>query len=135
MIVLSTMTEQTLQPGQSITFEITNLHCGNREYHRPNSAAVKLRMPGIYDVRFHGSITAPVAGNVVLAIQLGGETLNETIMTQSIVTADTLFQNVFASTYVKNQCGDYDRITVTNVGTIAVDIQPGTSISARRVCG
>lgn len=135
MIVLSTMTAQTLQPGQSITFEVTNLHCGNRESHRQGSSAIKLRMAGIYDVRFQGSITAPVAGDIQLAVQLGGETLNETLMTQTVSLANTQFKNVSASTYVKNQCGDYDRITVTNVGTTDVTINPGSSINVRRVCG
>lgn len=135
MIVLSTMTAQTLQPGQSITFEITNLHCGNRESHRQGSSAVRLRMPGIYDVRFNGNISAPSVGTANIAIQLGGETLNETIISQYFVSGNTDIENVSAATYVKNQCGDYDRVTVTNVGTAAVTVNPSSTLMIRRVCG
>lgn len=135
MIVLSTMTEQTLQAGQSITFEVVNLHCGNNESHRNGSSAVKLRSPGIYDVRFNGNISAPSVGLATLAIQLGGETLNETIMRQYFVSGNTDIENVGASTYVKNQCCDYDRITITNVGTTAITVNPSSTLTIRRVCG
>lgn len=135
MIVLSTLTDQTIEPGQSITFDQTILKCGNNEGHRGGSASVKLRMHGIYDVRFSGVISAPATGDAVLILEIGGERLTETRMAETISLATTQFKDISTSTYVKNQCGDYDRVTVTNIGAAAVTVAAGANLNIRRVCG
>lgn len=51
MIALSNLTVQTLTTGQSITFDSTVLRtCSSAEGHRQSTPAVKLRVPGIYEV-------------------------------------------------------------------------------------
>lgn len=132
MIVVSNSTEQTLQPGQSITFDIVRLHTGNGECHRQGSSSVKLRCQGVYDVSFSGNIGGSTDGTEVqLAIELGGEILPETTM-KSVPAAVGDFNNVAKSTYVCSGCGDYSRVTVTNTGTAPVVVDQYTCLKIGR---
>lgn len=132
MIVLSNSAQQTLQPGQSLTFDLVKLHTGNAECHREGSPAVKLRCKGIYELGFHANVGGSAVGTVALQMEAGGEVLPETTM---IVTEDTVgsLTNVSAGTLVRNCCGDYSRITITNTGTVAAVIAPNSAFIARRV--
>lgn len=132
MIELSNSATQTLQPGQSIAFDLTKLHTGCAECHRQGSSAIKLRCRGIYNLEFHANIGGAVVGTVQLQMEAGGEVLPETTM---IVTEDTVgsLTNVSASTLYQNCCGDYDRITITNTGTIAAVIAPNSAFIVKRV--
>mgnify|MGYP002796489263 CR=1 FL=1 len=117
MIVLSNSTEQTLLVGQSVTFDLTKLKCGNAECHRQGTSSVKLRCPGIYRVAFGGNIGGTVAGTPVqLAIAIGGDPLLETTMISTPAAVGDL-NSVYRAALVKNCCCDYDRITVVNTGT------------------
>lgn len=127
MIVLSNTTEQTLAPGQSITFDDVILHSGCCECHRNNTSSVKLRSNGIYRITFSGNIGGPTAATPVqLSFTLTGVTLPETTMI-SVPAAVGDRNNVATETRVKNCCGDYDRISVTNTGANSVIVAPGTS--------
>lgn len=133
MIELSNSTVQTLAVGQSMTFDKVLLHTGCGECHRPNTGSVKMRARGIYEVHFSANVTntASVA-TVQLSIQAGGETLPETTMeyTPSVVGSAS---NVAKTTLIKNGCGDYDRITVTNTGTVAITIGADPVLIVRRL--
>ena len=132
MIVLSNSAQQTLEPGQSMTFDLTKLHTGCAECHREGSSAVKLRCKGIYELEFHANVGGSVVGTVALQMEIGCEVLPETTM---IVTEDTVgsLTNVSAGTLVKNCCGDYDRVTITNTGTVAAVIAPNSAFIVKRV--
>lgn len=119
MISLSNTTAQTLEPGQSITFNTVLLHSGCAECHRPNTSSVKLRAKGIYDIHFSANIAATAVGIAQLSIQIGGDTLNESTMIVTTTTANSL-NNVATAVPVKNCCDDFDRVTVTNTGSTAV---------------
>lgn len=119
MISLSNTTAQTLEPGQSITFNTVLLHSGCAECHRPNTSSVKLRAKGIYDIHFSANIAATTVGTAQLSIQIGGDTLNESTMIATTATANSL-NNVATAIPVKNCCDDFDRVTVTNTGSTAV---------------
>lgn len=116
MIVLSNSQQQTLLPGQALTFDIVKLHSGCGECHREGSSTVKMKCSGIYELVFHANIGATVVGPVQLALQVGGETLLETTMISTAAAVGDL-NNVGAETRVRNCCGDYDRVTVVNTGT------------------
>lgn len=132
MIVLSNTTAQTLAVGESITFNLVVLHTGNGECHRANTKSVKLRQFGIYDVSFNGNVSVATAGGqAILAIQAGGETLPETTIISTSSAAGEV-NNVAARTRVKNCCCDYDRLTVTNIGTEAVTVEANSSFNVRR---
>lgn len=132
MIVVSNSTVQTLQPGQSITFDTVRLHTGNGECYRQGSSSVKLRCRGIYDVMFSGNIGGITAGTEVqLAIELGGEPLNETTM-KSVPAATGDLNNVCTGTYVCSSCGDYSRISVTNIGTTPLVVDENTCLRIGR---
>lgn len=131
MIVLSNTTEQTLLAGQSITFDKVILHSGNGECHRRNTGSVKLRCNGIYEVEFSGNIGGTVAGPVQLSIQIGGETLPETTMISTAGAVGDL-NTVATATRLRNCCGDYDRITVTNTGTSDVVVGANSALVVGR---
>lgn len=133
MIVLSNTTAQTLQPGQAITFDIVSLHTGTGECHRRGTSSVKMKNHGVYEVSFSGQITAGTAAQTPqLNIALGGDILAETIMRYTVPTAGYV-GNVATSTFVKNCCCDYDRLTVVNTGTVPAIIDPNTSFKVKRV--
>ena len=132
MIELSNTTEQTLTTGQSITFDDVILHSGCGECHRKNTNSVKLRANGTYDVDFHANIGTPTAATQVqLQLTLGETPLPETIMSNTPA-AITDRNNVGTSTAIKNCCGDYDRVRVTNTGVNPVIVAPGSSFKIRR---
>lgn len=121
MIVLSNTTEQTVQPGQSIIFDEKITHCGNCECWRKGTGSVKLRCNGVYALAFSGNIGGETAATPVqLALSLGtGATLSETTMI-SVPAAVADRNNVSTQTRLKNCCGDYDRVSVVNTGTVPV---------------
>lgn len=132
MIELSNTIEQTIQPGQSIVFDEVILKSGCCECHRKNTSSVKLRNNGIYAISFYGNIGGETAATPVqLAIQLGGSTLPETTMI-SVPAAVADRNNVAASTRLRNCCGDYDRVSVTNTGTVPVIVAPNSAFIVER---
>lgn len=132
MIVVSNSTEQTLQPGQSITFDTVVLHTGNGECHRQNSLYVKLRCRGVYSLQFSGNISGATADTPVqLTIEAGGEPLNETTMISTPAAANA-FNNVSTGTLYGNCCNDCSRISVTNTGTEAVTVGANTALTIIR---
>lgn len=133
MIVLSNTTDQTILPGQAITFDTVVLHTGTGECHRPGTGSVKMKCKGIYEVSFNGNIGSAVeATTATLMIQTGGENLPETMMVSETSTANEL-NNVSAKTLVKNCCCDYDRLTVVNVGVNPVNIGERPCFTVRRL--
>lgn len=133
MIVLSNTTAQTLEAGQSITFDKVVLHTGCGEGHRANTGSVKMRQNGIYEVTFNGNIAGPTAGSAVsLAMELSGEILPETTMTNTPSLSGAI-GNVSATTAIKNCCGDYDRVTVTNIGTEALTVLANAMLFVKRI--
>lgn len=132
MILLSNMATQTIQPGESITFDRVLLHTGCAECHRQGSSAIKLKCQGIYELHFHANVGGSAVGTVQLQMEAGGEVLPETTM---IVTEDTVgsLENVSVTTLIRNCCGDYDRITITNTGTIAAVIDANSAFFAKRI--
>ncbi len=132
MISLSNTTEQTLTPGQSITFDRVNLHTGCGECHRANTNSVKLKSGGVYDVDFNGNIGSPTAATQVqLQLTLGNDPVYGTIMTNTPV-AVTDRNNVGTSQYIGNCCCDFDRIRVTNTGTEPVIVAAGSTLKIGR---
>ena len=67
-----------------------------------------------------------------LAFQLGGATMPETTMVATPGAANAS-NNVATSTLIKNCCGDYDRITVTNTGTADVTVAANSAFIVRRL--
>lgn len=133
MIVLSNANAQTIQPGQAITFNVKILRTGCNECHRENTGSVKMRAAGIYVVSFSGNIGGATAATPVqLSIQIGGETLPETTMISVSAAANDL-NNVSTTTILRNCCGDYDRLTVVNTGTVPVIVDANTAFAIRRV--
>ena len=132
MILLSNNATQTIAPGESITFDLVPLHTGCSECHRQGSSSIKLRKQGIYELHFNGNIGATAVVTAALQMEAGGEPIQDTSMIATVDTVGSLY-NVSATTLIKNCCGDYDRITVTNVGTTTITLAPNSAFFAKRV--
>lgn len=134
MIELTNSVAQTVAPGAAVTFDKVVLHsgCGEcRDVRVPTS--VKLTgKGGIYKVEFSGNIASPTAATPVqLAIALGPVALPETVMV-STASAANAFNNVSTGTYIRNDCCDFDRITVVNTGTAPVLLSANMNLRIAR---
>ena len=115
------------------TFNTVVLHTGNGECHRPGTSSVKMKCNGIYELFFAGNISATTeTTQVEIAIQVGGETLPETRMISMSEAAGDL-NNVSTKTGWKNTCCDYDRVTITNIGTVPVNIGANPTFFVKRL--
>lgn len=133
MILLSNAMAQTVPVGGTITFDRVILHTGCGESHRRGTSGVRMRNNGIYEIHFAGNIASPTAGTPVqLSFDLSGETLPETTMIATASAANA-FNNVATATLVKNQCGDYDRVSVKNTGTAPVIVDANTAFFVKRL--
>jgi hypothetical protein len=133
MILLTNTVAQTIGVGETVTFDEIILHSGCGECHRPNTGSVKLRYNGVYELHFSANIGGETAATLVqLAISVADDPLPETTMT-SVPAAVGDLNNVATSTLFKNCCGDYDRVTIRNTGTVPVVIGPNPSFYVKRV--
>lgn len=133
MILLTNTIAQTIAPGDSVTFDEVILHSGCGECHRKGSGSVKLRCNGVYELHFSANIGGETAATAVqLTLEIGGEALPETTMI-SVPAAVTDLNNVATATLLKNCCGDYDRVTVVNTGTVPVVVGANPVLYVKRV--
>lgn len=132
MVVLKNTTVQTLQPGQSITFDDLVTWSGNGECAR-SGGPVGLRFPfAIYKLFFKGLVSGAAIGTPVqLAISLGGAPLPETTMIYTPAAADAV-GTVAAETYVRTCNAMSNTVTVTNTGTAAITVQPNSCLTVIR---
>lgn len=134
MIELSNSVAQTVAPGAAVTFDKVVYHGGCGEcYDRRILNSVKLTGRGsTYKLEFSGNISSDTAGTPVqLAIAFGGTALPETVM-ESTPSAANAFNNVSTGTYVRNDCCDFDRITVVNSGTNPVLLSANMNLRIAR---
>ena len=130
MVVLSNTTAQTLQPGQTLTFDRLVMHSGCGECAR-SGGPVGLRFNGIYRLAFHGNVTGATAAEPVeLSISVGTAQLLETEMIYTPAAANAV-GNVGAETYLPT-CGDGDNITVTNTGENPITVSPNAALTVIR---
>lgn len=128
MILLSNSAQQTIPAGESLTFDTTIIKMGCSECHRENSASIRMRCNGVYRVTFSGNVTGEAADvEVQLSLRLGGETLPETQM-RSTPGSASAFNNVSTTTAIKNGCVDYNRVTVTNTGTVPIIVGANSAL-------
>lgn len=134
MISLSNTSAQTITSGQNITFDTVLSKTGCAECHRQGTGSVKLcAKNAIYEVDFSANITNSSATNPVqLAIALGGDVLSATTMIFTPAASGSIGQ-VSITIPVRNNCCDYDRITVVNNGTADVTVSANPILSIRRI--
>lgn len=133
MIELSNSTTQTLESGQAILFDVTNLktRC-TAECHRAGMSDIKLRLPGIYEVAFSGNIAGVAAGAVQLSISAGNAVLpGSTMIATSTAAGDA--NNVAKTMLLGTGCGMYDVIRIVNSGAGALTVAPGANIVIRKL--
>lgn len=134
MIELSNTTAQTINAGQSLTFDTVILKTNScAEAHRTNSGIVTLRANcAIYEVHFAANISGTAAGPVQIAIALDGEPLVETTMISTVGVAGDL-NNVATATLIKTGCGCCGKVTVVNNGTEPVIVGANPALFVKRV--
>lgn len=130
MIVVSNLTDQTLQPGQSLIFDRLVQKSGCGECFRLGSNFIKLR-GSLYELSFSGNIGAVAPGPAQVSIQVGGSTLTETTAISQTAAAGDL-NSVSKDTAYSNCCCDFDRVTITNTGTAAITVRAGFTLKAVR---
>ena len=134
MIELSNTSEQTLTPGQSLTFDTVILKTGCAEAHRTNSGIVTLRAScAIYEVHFAANVSGTAAGPVQLSLELDGEPLPEATVVSTVTTAAADLNNVATATLIRTGCGCCGRVNVVNTGTSDVVVSAGAALFAKRV--
>lgn len=130
MVVLSNTAAQTLQPGQTLTFDRLGTHSGCGECAR-SGGPVGLRFNGTYRIAFHGNVTGATAGEPVeLSISVGGAPLAETEMIYTPAAADAV-GNVGTETYLST-CGSGNNVTVVNTGDNPITVSPNTALTVIR---
>lgn len=134
MIQLSNTTAQTLAVGQSVTFNTVLMKTGCAECHRKNTGSVKLcAKGGIYQLNFSANVSGATAGvPVQLTVQLGGDNVPESTMIFTPALANGVGQ-VNAVMPIRNNCCDYDRITIVNTGTTAITINANPNLFIKRI--
>ncbi len=134
MLLLTNSVEQTLQPGEIVTYDTVVIKTGCGECYLRGTGSVKMKARGIYSVYFGANVTGATAATPVeLSLRLGGEAIipgSEMIYTPSVANA---FSNVSKSIPVSNRCCDFDHISVVNTGTEPITIGANPSFSIRRV--
>lgn len=130
MITVSTLTDQTLQPGQSLIFDKIVQKSGCGECFRLGSNFIRLK-GCLYELSFSGNIGAVAPGPAQVSMQVGGSTLPETTRIAQTAAAGDL-NSVSADTSYHNCCCDFDRVTITNTGTAAITVGAGFTLKAVR---
>ena len=130
---------QTVQANQNVYFTDTVV-CGNTSIgHRDDSGLVTLR--GVTNtqcrarflITFGANIAVPTdetVGPISLAIAIDGEPIPSTTMTVTPTVVDAYF-NVGSSVYVDVPRGCCSRVSVTNISTIAINVQNANLIVER----
>lgn len=135
VIVLSNTIAQTIQSGQSLTFNTKVLHTGCAECYRNGSGSVGLRANnGVYDCSFKANIASSTAASPIqLALQMDGSPLLETTMISTPSAVDT-FNNVSCRTFVSTCCcNGGGTITVVNTGEEPIVVDANPSLVIKRV--
>lgn len=134
MLELTTTSEQTLDAGQAVTFDIAIWDKGCWEMWRRLSSSIYFndRTPdcAIFDVEFSANIGGATAGTPVqLQLMLGNSALPETLSISTPAAANDL-NNVSNSTFVPGNIG---AISLVNTGTETVTVGTGAKIKVVRV--
>lgn len=132
MISLSNTTEQVIEPGKSITFNLVLLHtgcCPKAERHRNNSANVELVRGDIFEIDFSANIAGEAAGAIQLSVTLNGEPLPESTMISTPAAANEL-NNVARPGIRVRRLGCSDTVSVTNTGTENIILPANSSLLA-----
>lgn len=133
MIILSNTIAQTLNPGQSLTFDNTIMHTGcNAECHRNGSAGVTLSKQGIYEINVKLNVAPTAEGSAEMAVMAGGGQLPETTMISTPAAANDV-NTVFCATAFKpcGCCGEM--LTIQNIGTVPVTVSPNSTLFIKRI--
>lgn len=134
MIQLTNSVAQTIQPGQTVTFENPpSLKTGCGECFNPQLPnSVRLNAPGgVYDIEFSGNATTDPAATGQLAFSIGTTPITDTAMNFTPATAGDLV-NINTGTLFRNNCGDVNRISILNTGTVAVTLAPNFNFRITR---
>lgn len=131
MVVLSNAAEQTLQPGQAISFDnvVTSAGCGETAR---SGGPLGLRFTDtIYELSFDANVTGTTTDPVQLSIAIGGSPLQETTAVYTPAAANAV-GHISGSTYVRTRSGLSNQITVINSGANPIVVSPNASLKAFR---
>ena len=137
MIEVSNLTEQTIQPGQSVIFDniLLRTTCGAEKFNLQVPTFIKLCARGIYVLTFSGNIAATADNTLIqLAMTIGSSALTGTTMIATPATAGN-FNNISTTKLFYNDAccgGSTDQISITNTGSNPVILMAGSGFAATR---
>lgn len=133
MIKLTNLVNQSVAPGETVTFSTIIRKSGRAECFREGTGSVKLCCtPATYEVQFSANVTADEAGFIQLAFALEGDALPESLAGMTIGTAGEV-NHISIPDLINNTCCDFDRISVKNVGTIPVVVYANPLLYVKRI--
>lgn len=149
MAEYSTSVDQTVNPGESVIFDLAPVPC-TRGFVRHRSGSGNFLLSGWlpanrcarcsrnssaqYSVNFGGNIAVPTggtAGEISLALSLDGSTLPDSVMVVTPAAVEEYF-NVNTTTPVDVWRGCCETIAVRNISEQAIQVRAGASISFNR---
>lgn len=148
MAEYSTSIDQTVNPGETVTFDLAPSPC-NRGFVRHRNGSGNFLLAGVvpnrggcrcraksakYDVVFGGNIavaTGGTAGEISLALALDGSTLPDGIMTVTPAAVGDFF-NVGRHVMADIWSGCCETIAVRNISDQPITVQAGASIAFSR---
>lgn len=136
MIEVSNLNDQTIQPGQSVTFDTILLRTayGAERFNLQTPTFIKLCANGIYLLAFSGNIAATADNTLIqLAMSIGSSPLTGTLMIATPATAGN-YNNISTTKLFYNEgcCGGADQISITNTGSNPVILRAGSGFAALR---
>lgn len=125
-------TSQTVAANGRVPFNTVHQSCECYEKWRPGSSSIILKKPGRYLISASANIAAvdTAGGAVSLAVAIGGEVIDSTIMTITPGAGGQFF-NVSAPVYVDVYPGCCERISLVNPGDAALVVDNQNLIAIR----
>lgn len=125
-------TSETIAANGRVPFNMAEQSCECCEKWRRNSSSIILRKPGRYLITASANIAAvdTAGGAVSLAIAVGGEPIDSTIMTITPGAGGQFF-NVSTQVYVDVYSGCCERISLVNPGGDALVVDNQNLIAIR----
>lgn len=121
MIVLTNPDAQVVQPGQAVLFTQIAEKEACCPGISPSGASVKLSKGTQHRIDFNANVNGAAGTQANLSVALGGEAIPWTRMTATIEAATDVY-NVGIGFPLKQCCCDFDRVSVINSGSTAVNV-------------
>lgn len=131
MIDAVNVASQSVAVSSPVLFGATRIKTGCSVRHELGSGRFVLLKPGIYRVSFNASLSATAATTAILNITQDGEQIAAANITSGV--GPTEIESVSVTTLLRVYCSDVSSVSVTNIGTTAINVAQANFV-IERVC-